>query len=318
VSAKVAARKGAKPKPPAATAIRGKGQAPRKGGQPFIVLTGLSGSGKSQAIRALEDLGYFCVDNLPTTLIPTLAKLSLRAGGDIEKVAIVVDVREGEFLSSFPRIFRRLRKMPRLNPVLIFLEASHAALVRRFSETRRPHPLAPDRSVTEGIRDERARLNVIRAMADEIVDTSDMTVHELRQFFMGLSRERAAARLVITLLSFGFKHGVPLDADLVFDVRCLPNPHFVPTLRRRTGRDRAVVQFMERDANTRAFMDRLEEYLRFVVPYYISEGKSYLTVGIGCTGGRHRSVMIAERLRKALAGLGIARIRARHRDLVKA
>ena len=159
-------------------------------------------------------------------------------------MAIVVDVREGGFLSSFPKIFRRLRKMPRLNPVLIFLEASHAALVRRFSETRRPHPLAPDRSVSEGIRDERSRLNRIRDMADEIVDTSDMTVHELRQFFMSLSRDRAArAPLVITLLSFGYKHGVPVDADLVFDVRCLPNPHFVPTLRRRTGRDRAVAEF---------------------------------------------------------------------------
>jgi len=308
----------AKGRAPTRPGLRGKGQAPRKGGQPFIVLTGLSGSGKSQAIRALEDLGYFCVDNLPTTLIPTLAKLSLRAGGDIEKVAIVVDVREGEFLSSFPRIFRQLRRMPRLNPVLIFLEASHAALVRRFSETRRPHPLAPDRSVSEGIRDERSRLNVIRELADEIVDTSDMTVHELRQFFMGLSRDRARARLVITLLSFGYKHGVPLDADLVFDVRCLPNPHFVPTLRRRTGRDRAVAEFMERDATTRAFMDRLEEYLRFVIPYYISEGKSYLAVGIGCTGGRHRSVMIAERLRRALTDLSVARVRVRHRDLAHA
>ena len=208
----------------------------RKAGQPFIILTGLSGSGKSQAIRALEDLGYFCVDNLPTTLIPTLARLSQRAGGDIEKVAIVVDVREGGFLSSFPRVFRRLRRMPKLNPVLIFLEASHAALVRRFSATRRPHPLAQNRSVSEGIHDERARLNVIRDMADEIVDTSDMTVHELRHFFMGLSRDRARARLVITVLSFGYKHGVPVDADLVFDVRCLPNPHFVQALRRRTGR----------------------------------------------------------------------------------
>ena len=293
------------------------GKAGRKGGQPFIVLTGLSGSGKSQAIRALEDLGYFCVDNLPTTLIPTLAKLSLRAGGDMDRVAIVVDVREGGFLSSFPRIFRQLRKLPKLNPILIFLEASHAALVRRFSETRRPHPLAPDRSVTEGIRDERARLNVIRELADEIVDTSDMTVHELRQFFMGLSRDHARARLTITLLSFGFKYGVPLDTDLVFDARCLPNPHFVPALRRRTGRDRAVADFMERDAGTRAFMDRLEEYLRFAIPYYISEGKSYLTVGIGCTGGRHRSVMIAERLRRALADIGGARVRVRHRDLVK-
>src|SRR5205085_7441483 len=160
----------------------------------FIVLTGLSGSGKSQAIRALEDLGYFCVDNLPTTLIPTLAKLSLR--GDIEKVAIVVDVREGNFLSAFPKVFRKLRAMRGLNPVLIFLEASNTALVRRFSETRRPHPLAPGRSASEGIRDERARLSAIREMADEIVDTSDMTVHELRQFFMGLSRVRVRAPLV--------------------------------------------------------------------------------------------------------------------------
>ena len=286
-------------------------------GAPFIVLTGLSGSGKSQAIRALEDLGYFCVDNLPTTLIPTLAKLSLRAGGDIEKVAIVVDVREGGFLSSFPKIFKQLRKMPGLYPILIFLEASHAALVRRFSETRRPHPLAPDRSVTEGIRDERQRLNLIRTLADEIVDTSDMTVHELRHFFMGLSRERGGSRLVITLLSFGFKHGVPVDADLMFDVRCLPNPHFVPALRRRTGRDKAVADFLERDSSAREFMDRLDAYVRFVIPYYIAEGKSYLTVAIGCTGGRHRSVMIAERLRKALGDLGAARVRVRHRDLVK-
>jgi RNase adapter protein RapZ len=287
--------------------------------KPFIILTGLSGSGKSQAIRALEDLGYFCVDNLPTTLIPTLAKLSLREGGDIEKVAIVVDVREGGFLSSFPKVFRRLRKMRKLNPVLIFLEANNAALVRRFSETRRPHPLAQNRSVTEGIRDERSRLNTIRAMADEIVDTSDMTVHELRRFFTGLSRDRAAsARLVITVLSFGYKHGVPVDADLVFDVRCLPNPHFVPALRRRTGRDRAVVTFMEKDPASRAFMDRLEEYLRFAVPYYIAEGKSYLTVAIGCTGGRHRSVMIAERLKKAFANVEGARIRVRHRDITHA
>ena len=297
---------------------RRNGRTTRKAGQPFIILTGLSGSGKSQAIRALEDLGYFCVDNLPTTLIPTLAKLSLRAGGDIAKVAIVVDVREGGFLSSFPRVFRRLRKMQRLNPVLIFLEASHAALVRRFSETRRPHPLAQNRSLTEGIRDERARLNVIRAMADEIVDTSDMTVHELRHFFMGLARERTRARLVITLLSFGYKHGVPLDADLVFDVRCLPNPHFVPALRRRTGRDRAVVAFMEKDASSRAFMDRLEDYLRYVVPHYIAEGKSYLTVAIGCTGGRHRSVMIAERLKRAFADIEGARVRVRHRDIGRA
>src|SRR5437867_3291407 len=272
-----AARKHASPVRKSASPVRKPERDVRKGSQPFIVLTGLSGSGKSQAIRALEDLGYFCVDNLPTTLIPTLAKLSLRAGRDIDKVAIVVDVREGGFLSSFPKIFRQLRKMRRLNPVLIFLEASHAALVRRFSETRRPHPLAPDRSVTEGIRDERSRLNAIRDMADEIVDTSDMTVHELRQFFMNLSRDRSRAPLVVTLLSFGYKHGVPVDADLAFDMRCLPNPHFVPTLRRRTGRDRAVASFMEREGSTREFIGRLTDYLCYVVPHYVAEGKSYLT-----------------------------------------
>ena len=289
--------------------------------KPFIVLTGLSGSGKSQAIRALEDLGYFCVDNIPTTLIPTLAKLSLR-GSAIEKVAIVVDVREKNLLSSFPKIFRRLRKMPRLHPILIFLEASHDTLVRRFSETRRPHPLAHNRSVTEGIRDERAAMKPIRQLADEIIDTSDMTVHELRQFFMALSRERGRgrgpAKLVLTLLSFGYKHGLPVDADLAFDVRCLPNPHFVPTLRKRTGRDRAVAAFMERDETSREFMDRLEEYVKYVVPHYIAEGKSYLTVAIGCTGGRHRSVMIAERLRKALVNVPGVTVRVRHRDVRRA
>jgi UPF0042 nucleotide-binding protein len=301
------------------TASRGRGvthaPASRKAsGHPFIVLTGLSGSGKSQAIRALEDLGYFCVDNLPTTLIPTLAKLSIR-GGDIDKVAIVVDVRESKFLPLFPQTFRRLRKMRGLNPVLIFLEASNTALVRRFSETRRPHPLAPDRSASEGIRDERARLTRIRAMADEIVDTSDMTVHELRQFFMGLWRDRARAPLVVTVLSFGYKHGIPVDADLMFDARCLPNPHFVPGLRQRTGRDRAVVRFMEHDRSTGEFIEKLEEYLRYVVPHYIAEGKSYLTVAVGCTGGRHRSVMIAERLRRALSAVAGIRVRVRHRDI---
>jgi UPF0042 nucleotide-binding protein len=284
--------------------------------QPFIVLTGLSGSGKSQAIRALEDLGYFCVDNLPTTLIPTLANLSIR--GDLEKVAIVVDVREGNFLSSFSKIFRRLRRMRRLNPVLIFLEASNTALVRRFSETRRPHPLARDRSASEGIRDERVRMTAIREMADEIVDTSDMTVHELRQFFMRLSRNRSRATLVVTVLSFGYKLGVPVEADLMFDARCLPNPYFVPALRRRTGRDRAVAAFMDRDDSTREFIDRLEGYLRYVLPHYVAEGKSYLTVAIGCTGGRHRSVMIAERLRRLLTNVDGTRVRVRHRDIANA
>jgi UPF0042 nucleotide-binding protein len=283
-------------------------------GQPFIVLTGLSGAGKSQAIRALEDLGYFCVDNLPTTLIPTLANLVIR-GGDIEKVAIVVDVREGSFLSLFPKVLARLRKMGGLNPVLIFLDANDAALLRRFSETRRPHPLAPGRSAAEGIREERLRLRGIRSLSDEIVDTSDLTVHELRRFFMGLLRDRARGSLVVTVLSFGYKHGLPVDADLVFDARCLPNPHFVPGLRPKTGRDRAVVTFMLKDAVTRKFIDRLEDYLRHVLPYYVAEGKSYLTVAIGCTGGRHRSVMIAERLRGVLAPVEGTHVRVRHRDI---
>jgi len=284
------------------------------GAHPFIVLTGLSGAGKSQAIRALEDLGYFCVDNLPTTLIPTLAALVTR-GSEIEKVAIVVDVREGNFLSSFPRVLTRLRKTRGLNPVLIFLEASDVALLRRFSETRRPHPLAPDRSAAEGIRDERVRLRRIREMADEIVDTSDLTVHELRRFFMGLMRDRAQGSLVVTLLSFGYKYGLPMDADLVFDVRCLPNPHFVPALKPKTGLDRAVSTFMLKDASTREFIDRLEAFLAYVLPFYVNEGKSYLTVAVGCTGGRHRSVMIAGRLRRALAAQASARMRVRHRDI---
>ena len=281
--------------------------------RPFIILTGLSGSGKSQAVRALEDLGYFCVDNLPTTLIPTLAKLAMRAE-DIEKVAIVVDIRERNLLDSFPSVFRRLRRMKRLDPVLIFLEASNSALVRRFSETRRPHPLAPGRSASEGIREERSRLTTIRQLADEIVDTSDMTVHELRKFFMGLSRDRGRATLVVTLVSFGYKHGLPLDADLVFDVRCLPNPHFVDRLRPLTGRDPKVVRFMRRHAATREYLDRLTTFLEFALPQYVQEGKSYLTIAIGCTGGQHRSVMVAEALKKSLAGAKNVRLRVKHRD----
>jgi UPF0042 nucleotide-binding protein len=282
----------------------------------FIVLTGLSGSGKSQAIRALEDLGYFCVDNLPITLIPTLAELTLRAGTEIAKAAVVVDVREGALLDQFPKIFRQLRARRNLNPKLIFLEATDAALVRRFSETRRPHPLAPDRSVVEGITEERERLRQIRRMADQILDTSAMTVHDLRRAFLGLSRDGSPhAGLVVTILSFGFKHGIPVDSDLLFDVRFLPNPHFVPQLRRHTGRDGEVVRFMDRSAATGEFLDRTTHLLEFLIPQYVSEGKSYLTIGIGCTGGRHRSVAIAEALRKRLGKLEDVRVRVKHRDI---
>ena len=282
----------------------------------FIVLTGLSGSGKSQAIRALEDLGYFCVDNLPTTLIPTLAELSLRKG--ISQVAIVVDVREGTLLSEFPRIFKKLRAMRGLSPTLIFLEATRDALVRRFSETRRPHPLGRGRTLGEGIREEKSRLHPIRKLADEIIDTSDLTVHELRHAFMTISRGRTQqARLVVTLLSFGYKNGVPVDADLLFDVRFLPNPHFVRGLRHRTGRDRAVVKYILQHQATQEFLDKVTDLLKFLIPQYVHEGKSYLTIGIGCTGGRHRSVMIAEALRRGLSGMDDGtRVRVRHRDIL--
>jgi UPF0042 nucleotide-binding protein len=293
----------------AKTALRGRGT------RRFVILTGLSGSGKTQAIRALEDLGYFCIDNLPTQLIPTMAELAVREATSLEKVAIVVDVREKGFLSQFPRVFRKLRTAPGLKPTLIFLEASHSALVRRFSETRRPHPLARDRSVSEGITEERGKLNQIRAMADLIIDTTNLTVHELRDIFMQMSRDgRKRADMVVNLVSFGYKNGVPVDADLVFDVRCLPNPHFVDSLRKLTGRDAAVVRYMKKHAATYDFLDRLTSFLKFALPQYVQEGKSYLTVAVGCTGGQHRSVMIAEALKKSLKDVKGVRLRVKHRD----
>jgi UPF0042 nucleotide-binding protein len=281
----------------------------------FIVLTGLSGAGKSQAIRALEDLGYFCVDNLPTALIPTLVELTRRSR-DLSRMAVVVDVREGRFLSDFPRVYRALKRGPGPEPTLIFLEASDAALIRRFSETRRPHPLSPHGSAAEGIRTERARVRQIRRLADEILDTSDLTVHELRRAIMAMARgAQAPAALTLTLLSFGFKYGIPSESDLVFDVRFLPNPHFVEALRPLTGKDRPVVLFLLEQPATEAYLTRVQELLRFLIPQYLAEGKSYLTVSIGCTGGRHRSPMIAETLRRRLAGAEGARLRVRHRDI---
>jgi UPF0042 nucleotide-binding protein len=286
----------------------------RRGTRRFVILTGLSGSGKTHAVRALEDLGYFCVDNLPTQLIPTLAELASRDDTGLEKIALVVDVRERNFVRQFPRVFEKLKSGP-VKPTLIFLEASHAALVRRFSETRRPHPLAPDRSVAEGIREEREKLGAIRAMADMIVDTSELTVHELRDIFMRMSRDgRSRTEMVVTLLSFGFKHGLPEDADLVFDVRFLPNPHFVDHLRKLTGRDRSVVRFMQKHDETGEFIKRLSSFLAFTLPQYVKEGKAYLTIAIGCTGGRHRSVMIAEALKRSLARVPGVRLRVKHRD----
>jgi UPF0042 nucleotide-binding protein len=267
-------------------------------------------------MRALEDLGYFCVDNLPITLLPIFAELTLRADTEIEKAAVVVDVREGTLLEQFPSVFESLRAMPGLRPTLIFLEASEAALVRRYSETRRPHPLAREGSALEGLREERRQLEPIRRMADEIVDTSAMNVHELREAFMARSLGPSRrGTLSVTLLSFGFKYGLPLDADLVFDVRFLPNPHFVAKLRERTGRDRSVVRFLDQFDDTRVFLAKTADLLEFLIPRYAREGKSYLTVAIGCTGGRHRSVAIAEALTRALHGVKGARLRVKHRDV---
>ena len=281
----------------------------------FMVVTGLSGSGKTHAIHALEDLGYFCVDNLPTQLIPTFAELCTRGEAGLDRVAIVVDVRERGFLSRFPPVYRKLRGVPGVDARLIFLEANRSALVRRFSETRRPHPLAPDRSVAEGIDEEREKMLAIRALADVILDTSNLTVHELRDVFGTMMRaEGGRAEMVVNLLSFGYKHGAPTEADLVFDVRCLPNPHFVERLRHLTGRDPKVVRFMRKHQVTQDFINRMTDFLKFALPHYVNEGKSYLTVAIGCTGGQHRSVMVAEALERSLEHTPGVRLRVKHRD----
>ncbi len=295
-------------------APRGESKIPKL--ERFVILTGLSGAGKSQAIRALEDLGYFCVDNLPATLIPALAELAGRAGSDFEKIAIVVDVREGAFLSRFPAVLRKLRRHRSGRPTVIFLEAGDAALVRRFSETRRPHPLAANRPIRDGIREERRLLAPIRRMADQIVDTSRLTVHELRDVFTEMSRgDSQGRRMLVTILSFGFKHGLPLESDLVFDVRFLPNPHFVRGLRALTGKDAQVAQFMESHAETSLAVDEFVSLLGYLIPRYVEEGKSYLTVSIGCTGGHHRSVYVAEAMRRVLSVPAGVLVRVRHRDL---
>jgi UPF0042 nucleotide-binding protein len=284
----------------------------------FIVLTGLSGSGKSQAIRALEDLGYYCVDNLPVALLTVMAELAQRQT-EHDRVAVVMDIREPRFVSDFPRVYRRLRTNKHLSARLIFLEAGHAELVRRFSETRRPHPLAADRPITEGLAEERASLRPIRAMADKVIDTSKLNVHELRQQLRELvSGHKQASKLVLTLLSFGFQNGPPAEADLMFDVRFLKNPHWVPSLRPLTGKDPAVAAYIRRQPVSRTALKKLTSLLRWLVPLYVQEGKSYLTVAIGCTGGKHRSVYVAEALKRELADVKGVSIRVSHRDLARA
>lgn len=280
----------------------------------FLVLTGLAGAGKSQAIHALEDLGYFCVDNLPTSLLPDLARFAENEGAGGRLTAVVVDVRDPQFLDEFPKMLTALRRRPSLVTSLIFLEADDGILVQRFSETRRPHPLAADQAAIDGIIRERTAIAQIKQMADRVVDTSDLTVHELRRAFMDLSRVGVDTPLVVTVLSFGFKHGVPPEADLLLDVRFLPNPHFVPELRPLTGRDQAVRDYVDNAEATRLFLDKTTDLLRFLIPRYAGEGKSYLTVAIGCTGGRHRSIAVAESLRRRLAEQEGVRLRLKHRD----
>ena len=280
----------------------------------FVVVTGLSGSGKSEAIRALEDSGYFCVDNLPVALISTFSDMLCRPESLIKRAAVVVDMRDPNFLKAFEAVLIDLRRQTELAPMLLFLEADDAALVRRFSETRRPHPFGGNQ-VLEGVLQERENLREVKGLADRVFDTSDLTVHDLRRVFSDLSYGESDKQLLVTLLSFGYKHGVPLESDLLFDVRFLPNPHFIPELRALTGRDAAVRSYIEgADATTR-FLDKTTGLLLFLVPEYAGEGKSYLTVGIGCTGGRHRSVMVAEQLHRRLQTIEGIRLRVRHRDI---
>jgi RNase adapter protein RapZ len=278
-----------------------------------LIITGLSGSGKTHAARALEDMGWFCVDNLPTALILPFADL-IRESSELRRSALVVDIRERKFLEGFPAVCRQLRRRP-LGLRLLFLEAEDKILLRRFSETRRPHPLAVNEPVAEGIREERAALRPIRAMADHILDTSEITVHELRQWVRDSFGPRPEqAPFVVTVVSFGYKYGVPSDADLVFDVRFLPNPHFEPGLRSLTGKHPRVVRFMNQQPETPRFLRHLGSLLRYLLPQYMREGKSYLTIAVGCTGGRHRSVMLAEALATTLGGPGRT-VRVRHRDM---
>jgi UPF0042 nucleotide-binding protein len=278
----------------------------------LVILTGMSGSGKLSALKAFEDLGFYSVDNLPLELIPRFADL-VRQSAEIERAALVVDVREGMRLDRFPAILKQVRKV--LPTRVVFLEASEEALVRRFSETRRPHPMGRGQTVSEGIRAERKRLDPMRNVADIILDTTKFNVHELRAHINAQFERGADAKgLTISTTSFGFKNGLPAEADLVFDVRFLPNPHFVPEFRKLTGRHPKVAKYVRQFPQTQEFLEKTTEMLKFLLPHYIEEGKSYLTVAFGCTGGQHRSVFIAEEMKKRLEAEG-HRVKAAHRDM---
>jgi UPF0042 nucleotide-binding protein len=277
----------------------------------LVIISGMSGAGKASALKTFEDLGYYCVDNLPVGLISNFAELVLDSL-EIQRAALVVDIREGARLDKLPQVLGSLRRM--LKTTVIFLEADTDVLVRRYSETRRPHPLGRDASVRSSLTAERRRLQPLRALADLVVDTTRFNVHELRaqltERFQGGNRDK---NLLISCVSFGYREGVPEDADLVFDVRFLPNPHFIPKFRPLTGRHPEVAKYIRSFPQTREFIQRISELLIYLIPHYIREGKSYLTIAFGCTGGKHRSVMIAEDVKKRLAKAGY-NVKVVHRD----
>jgi len=278
----------------------------------LVILTGLSGSGKSTILKAFEDLGFYCVDNLPVDLIPAFSEMYMRAGGEIDRAALLVDAREGMRLSRLPAIYQRLRR--KRPATLVFVDATDEALMRRYSETRRPHPFGGDRSVLESLRRERILMAPIRKLSDVLIDTTRFNVHELRQFIGQKFQHDSPRPLLISLVSFGYRYGIPRDADLVFDVRFLPNPHFVPRLRKYSGRDPRVARYVRSFPQTGAFLRRIEGLLAYLIPHYIGEGKSYLTIALGCTGGRHRSVMLAEAISRALKRRGYM-AKVVHRDI---
>ncbi len=282
----------------------------------LVIISGLSGSGKTHAIKCLEDLGFFCVDNLPPPLLPKFAELCLQQGGEVHNIALGIDIRERGFFADFFDNVERLKSLGH-SVELLFLEARDEVLVRRFSESRRPHPLLPQAPVLDGVRIERERLLDLKRRADRIIDTSDLTVHELKELLArDYLRRNDTHRMTVSLLTFGFKFGVPYDADLLFDVRFLRNPNFVEELKPLTGEDPRVQAHVFGDPDAAAFLAHLEAMFKFLLPLYERERRSYLTIAIGCTGGRHRSVAIAARLRDSFAGLG-RDVTLRHRDLHK-
>jgi UPF0042 nucleotide-binding protein len=280
----------------------------------LVIITGMSGSGKGSVLKVFEDLGYYSVDNLPIGLIPKFAELT-RDSASIRFSALVVDIREGQGLKRFPAIYARIRR--EIPTRLIFMEADDATIMRRFSETRRPHPLGTAQSIGKSIRQERALLAPIRKLAELTINTSKFTVHELRDFirekFVG---QREESKILIYVTSFGYRHGVPPDSDLVFDVRFLPNPNYIPKFKKLTGRHPSVARYIRSFPQTIEFIDRISALLVYLLPHYIREGKSYLTIAFGCTGGHHRSVMIADQIRENLAGAGY-RVKVTHRDSTK-